>query len=180
MYKITVLLMFFLFTLSKINAQAIYSIDVKNIDGDTLNLTNYTGKKIMFMVLPVTADSNYLQFINFVETNDSTVQVIGVLSLEDGFQLSMTDSVKNLYASHNIVLTEGMNIRKSSGGSQSALMQWLTDKNKNHHFDNDALGIGHKFFVNETGRLYAVISPRTPIQSFIVNKIVQAPSSMQE
>jgi hypothetical protein len=73
-----------------------------------------------------------------------------------------------------IVLTEGMYTKKTSGKNQSALMQWLTDRTKNTHFDMDSWGIGHKFFVNSKGRLYAVMPPQTSLQHPIIQNIVHS------
>jgi hypothetical protein len=80
-----------------------------------------------------------------------------------------------MYKKMGIVLTEGMYTKKSSGSNQSALMKWLTDRTKNRHFDIDSEGIGQKFIVNATGRLFAVLPPQVSLQAGVFNKIVHGP-----
>lgn len=72
-----------------------------------------------------------------------------------------------------IIITEGLNAKK--GSDQSPLLQWLTDKESNKRFNNDIRGIGYKFFVDEGGRLYAVIGPEIPLGNPIFAKILSKP-----
>ncbi|HEU4471643.1 MAG TPA: hypothetical protein VFR58_11195 [Flavisolibacter sp.] len=160
------------------NTQSVYQLSVKDIDGNPINLNAYAGKKILFYLLPLSAsDSGFLQLQAFKSRYLDTVQVIGVPSIEDGFQQSSgAASLKALYSNLGIIITQGMHTRKSSGANQSELMQWLTNKSKNLHFDMDALGIGHKFFVSGTGRAFAVMPPQVPLTAPLFDRIVRSPN----
>ena len=160
---------------SKANSQGFYQLSFKNINGDTVTLNSYVGKKIFFFVAPLNAsDSNFIQLQAFKSRYLDTVQVIGVLSFEDGYQSSNASQIQSLYNNMGIVLTEGMYTKKTSGSNQSALMKWLTSKNMNTHFDIDAEGIGHKFFVSTGGRLFAVMPRQVSLGASIINRIVQS------
>lgn len=158
--------------------QSIYQVPVKDIDGNPINLNSYAGKKILFYLLPLSSsDSNYVQLQAFKSRYLDTVQIIGIPSIEDGFQqASGAASLKALYANTGIVIAQGMHTRKSSGTNQSELMQWLTNRSKNQHFDMDALGIGHKFFVSGTGREFAVMPPQVPLTAPLFDRIVRSPN----
>ncbi len=158
-----------------LQAQNFYQLPVRTIDGDTIRLSEHAGKKILFTLLPLSQqDSIYQQVLDFRSRYGDTVVVIGILSGEDGYSTSAASSVRSLYAGTGIILTEGMQTRKSSGSSQSPLLQWLTDKSKNQHYDMDATGIGHKFFVSGAGRLFASLSKQSSFHSPIINRIVHS------
>lgn len=155
--------------------QSFYQLNFKNINGDAIPASSFAAKKVLFIILPLhPVDSNFSQLKAFKKRYGDSVQVVGVLSFEDGFQSGNASVIKNLYSNMGIILTEGMYTKKTSGNNQSPLMKWLTDKNKNMHFDMDAKGIGQKFFVSQVGRLYAVISPQTSLASPIIEKIVHS------
>lgn len=152
-------------------SQALYDLPVKDIDGNAINLKKYIGKKILFLVVPVKrTDSLLIQLDSFLVQYSSKINVIGILSNEDGYRPDTKSTLKQLYANKGIVLTEAMNIRK--GQDQSPLLQWLTDRSKNHHFDMDAKGIGQKFFVSETGRLFAVMPRQADLNYPMMSRIV--------
>ena len=69
-----------------------------------------------------------------------------------------------------------MHVSKTAGTSQASLFQWLTHKEENRHFDQDVAGTGYKFFVDETGRLYAVLGPGIRLSSPVINKILSKPA----
>lgn len=160
--------------------QSIYNISLRNIDGDTIRLSNYSGKKILFTILPVSQqDSVYQQVKNFKSRYDDTVVVIGILSAEDGYTQTNAAAIKSMYAGTGIILSEAMHTRKTSGNSQSGIMQWLTNRIKNQHYDMDASGIGHKFFISGAGKMFASLSKQSSFQSPIINRIVHSNVSGQ-
>jgi hypothetical protein len=150
-------------------SQTVYTQRLENIDGDSIGLHAMAGNKMMFIVLPLSKDSLSAQVIAFAG-GVHNIKVIGILSYEAGYTLAKRDSIRAMYATSNIYLTAGMYIQK--GASQSPFMQWLTDYNKNNHFNKDAAGIGTKFFVNEQGILYSFLSPAVPLSSPVVAKVI--------
>ena len=145
------------------------------INGENVLLNSYLGKKTLFFIVPLSqSDPVYPQLQAFKNRYLDTVRIVGILSYEDGYQSSNASAMQNLYSSMNIILTEGMYTKKSSGANQSTMMKWMTSKTMNHHFDMDATGIGHKFFVNENGRLFGVMPSQTPLNAPIIDKIVHS------
>ena len=154
-------------------AQSFYSISVRDIDGNAVTLQNYSGRKIMFVVLPMSInDSCYQQLSAFKARYTDTVKIVGIVSFEDGYAADKKVALKNMYSSLGIVLTEEMHTRKISGMDQPELIQWLTDPMKNQHFNVQVKGVGQTFFINEAGVLFAVLSPLTKLDSRAVDVIV--------
>ena len=167
---------FFIVLLLVVSAksQSLYSVKLKDIDGQPLQLNHYMHKKILFYLLPLSAnDSAYQQLVDFKQRYGDTLYIFGIPSKEDGYQASMASNLKTLYSGLGIVLTEGMYTKKASPG-QSDLCGWLTEKTKNGRSDADSKGIASKFFTSKIGKLYAVFPPQLPLQSPVVEKIVQA------
>jgi glutathione peroxidase len=152
-------------------AQDIYTVKLKGHNKETIDLSAYKGKKILFITLPMNNEKGTVsQLTHFAQVNAGVLQVVGVLSEEDGYSKEMKDSVQKMYSNSGIVITEGMSTRK--GSKQSSLMQWLTDRKKNLHFDVEVKGVNHKFFVSETGRLIAVIDASLPLNAPPIARIM--------
>ncbi len=153
---------------------SLHSLNITTIDGGVVHLDIYSGKKVLFYILPISvSDSSVLREIDsFTTIYSSKVQFIGVLSREDGYLDSNKNSIKNFYQSlgNKILLTSGIYTRKTSNSNQSEFMAWLTKKYLNKIQDKDAAGIGHKFFIDEGGRLYSDLLPQIPLFSTIVEK----------
>lgn len=156
----------------------IYLIEVRDIQGKKITISDYKGKKILFVVLPLFKNDSLMinELTNFQKAHADSLAVIGILSNELGYSPEKENEIKKMYKedrSSNIVITEGMNAKK--GAAQSLLLQWLTDKNKNKRFNNDVRGVGYKFFVDETGKLYATIGPELHLSHPIFIKILNKP-----
>ena len=156
---------------------SIYSILLNTIDGAPVNLESFRGRKMLIIVLPLSAQDTSVSIaeLNRIQTRygDSLI-VIGVPAEEFGYTASLRQQVKNLYSTQpaGFILAEGMKVKKTSGAGQSPLFQWLTDRNKNRYFNSDVRGTGHKFFVDESGRLYAVIGPQLALSNPVIEKIL--------
>jgi glutathione peroxidase len=181
MKKIIPCLVIILFIFENVFAQSLYSIAINDVSGNSAAMQSLARKKTMFIVLPVEVnDPLHKQLISFSDQYGDTINIVGILSVEDGHQKNSNEAIKNLYAQTRVLLTEPMHVRKLSASKQSELLQWLTDRNKNHHSDRDAAHTGMKFFVDETGRLYAVMSNVTGLQSPIISRIVHSPAIRQK
>jgi len=55
-------------------------------------------------------------------------------------------------------------------------MQWFTHKEQNRHTDFDITGAGWKFFVDETGDLYATMGPQSSLSAPVVQRILGRPA----
>ncbi len=159
------------------SGQSIYTQSFTNIDGGSVSLNTFQGKKILFLIAPIKeADSLKLnEIVAFASKYPDTVKLVGIMSIEDGYVDSNKASIKSMYQSKgiNILLTQGMNTKKVAGANQGAIMKWLTNQTMNKRFDDDAGGVGQMFFVNEVGKLYSVLIAQTPLNSPAVDRSVK-------
>jgi glutathione peroxidase len=165
------------FLLSFTYTDDIYSVPVNSINGSTIDLGNFRGKKILFVVLPPSPQDSVItgkELLDLESKYANSLVVIGILAEETGFKKANAESAISSYKDHksNFLLAEGMKVKKAAGKEQSALFQWLTNKNKNRHFDADVQGVGHKFFVDETGDLYAVMGPQIKLSNPVIERIL--------
>ena len=157
--------------------QSLSSMTIKNIDGVDVNLSSYTGSKILFFIAPVNAaDSMRLYDIDsFVTAYGNKIQLIGIMSYEDGYIDSNKAAIKALYQQSwgfNFTLTEGMHTKKAAGANQSDLCKWLTSKTLNGKFNTDCKGICQKFFIQTDGTIYSILPAEIPfISGFVTNSV---------
>lgn len=149
--------------------QDIYGQTCMDIEGNLIRMQDFKGKRLVFIILSSKEDTLTTSINNFMATHDTSVQVIGILSREDGANEGKRKAIKMLYRS-KILLTEPMNTKK--GGNQSGLLKWLTNRSQNHHFDMDVKGAGHKFLINRQGVLKAVLSPEVSLNAPIISRIL--------
>lgn len=167
------LVLFLLFSFQQVNG--IYDIALKTIDGNATVLSQYKGKKLLFLVLPPPSLDPRVSVQEIAQLQakyQSSLLIIGIPAYEEGYKKQDVDNLIKTYRadSANIILTEGMNVKKGTG--QSPLFQWLTNKDMNRHFDREVQGGGSKFFVDEGGNLYAVMGPELKLTSPLIDRIL--------
>lgn len=155
----------------------VYKIPVKTIDNATIDLNNFKGKKILIVVLPVSSTDTSLDIAELralQEKHSESLVVIGVPALDVGYSNSLKQEMKTLYSNqtNKFILAEGMTVKNNSGDSQSLLFQWLTNKDKNRHFNQDIVNAGHKFFIDEAGELYAVFNSKIKLSHPAIDRAI--------
>jgi glutathione peroxidase-family protein len=141
----------------------IYEISFNNLDGKATDLAKYKGKKILILIVSGSeGDSGWLnQLVPFYQKYKDSVGIVAIPSVEDGYSENRRVITKKMFAGRGLktLITEGMYTRKTSGNKQSELMQWLTKKEYNLHFDHDVLGAGHRFLLDEMGGFQFSVFP---------------------
>ena len=167
------------FLLSFYTANTVYDYSIVLNDGNEVQLSAYSGKNIMITILPaVPNDSNKAILHNIDSMHNlyaDSIVMIGIPSYEDGFEDDSLESVMNWYHSvfdTSFILAQAMNTRKASP-YQSPLFKWLTHANENGHFNDDALGAGENFFINEEGMLTGLSVPGVMLTKEIIDEIIQ-------
>ena len=155
----------------------IYNFNVINLEGGTQSLSAYTGKKILVVTLPIsqtaTNDSLLYSLDTLATSRSYHLQVVAVPAIEDGYNDSLKNQLLTWYRSHlqgNILISEGVYTRKTSGTQQHPLFQWLTKESQNEIFDIDADAPWFKFITNDSGQLYGVLRPGSKISGNSVQK----------
>lgn len=161
------------------NGQTIPDSYLQTLSGDSIKLSQYQGKKVMIIVLPVSHTAEDSIILVNVETTyqryKDSVVFIGVPSYEDGYADSLSTDIKAWYRDTlhlTFAITKGMYTHNSSGSEQAFLFRWLTTENMNGHFGADITTHGQKFVLNEHGELHGVYSETTLLSTKLMGIIV--------
>ena len=170
----------FIFLTSTVTVESIYTHSVTSIEGDNKPLSAYSGKKILIITLPTIQNNSNdsllhsLDSLRAVYTN--SLVIIATPSYEDGFTAAKKNDLRLWYRSilnQDIIVTDGFYTRKTSGIQQHPLFKWLTDREKNSHFDQDISGPKFKFLVWTDGELSGVLGERTRLSGTTMNDLIQ-------
>ena len=138
---------------------SIYDIQVTELGGNNINLSSYSGKKLVIGFFDGSApDIDWLQYMDSLQSLDTSIKIIVMpandfnVASNDSALVSLRDSL-----SLGILMLKPAYVKKSSGNNQHPLCKWLSDVNENTHFDKDIESAGQLFIVNRTGNLYSVL-----------------------
>ena len=154
------------------NAQNLYAVPVKTIDGKTMNLADFKGKKIL--IVNVASECGYTpqyaQLQELYKTYQNQLVIIGCPSNDFGGQEPGTASEIVTFCQKNygvtFPLTEKMGILKNT----HPLYQWLTKKTLNKKADAEVKWNFTKFLINEDGSLYTSLpSSVSPLDDDIID-----------
>lgn len=156
-------------------SDSIYTIPVKGIAGNTINLAAYQGKKLVIVLLPASSEDTSVRIRDieaFQASHQESVVVIGVPALESSPSAGWLSRLQGMVSNDSVhfVVTEPMLVNRGEG--QSALFAWLTHKEHNLHFDHNPEGAGSKFFVDQSGELYAVKGARLALDSPLTERLL--------
>ena len=164
-----------------VSIETIYGLSINGIEGSVRSLSAYEGKKILIITLPTqqnAANNTLLKSLDSLQSAySSSIAIIATPCYEDGFTLARKNELQQWYRSklgQQIFITDGLYSRKTSGTQQHPLFRWLTDHNRNSHFDNDVTGPGSKFIVWADGELTGVLEPTTRLGGSVMHSLLQA------
>lgn len=157
----------------------LYNIHITTLEGLDKPMSDFQGKKLLVIVLPVStnaSDSQYLRKVDSVSrTYQDSVNILGVPGFEYGFQDADTASLRQYYRSilgDQVILAGGCYVKKSSGELQHPLFSWLTHSDQNEQFDLDVRGIGQKYFISGNGELYGNLSAAVTLRDSLMIKML--------
>ena len=140
-------------------SSSLYTIDIQRLDGTTINLGTFTGKKIIIIEFDVSNyDKTQLRLLDSFQLANKDVVVIATPAKDFGREVSV-QSIKNIATDQKLsfIITQPVFVSRSAGKNQHPLFKWLTDVNENIHFNYDADHPGQTFIVDEKGDLYALL-----------------------
>lgn len=161
-------------------SQSLHGISFNDIDGNSISLSAYQGKRMLFIIASINNDSVRLDEIQKFRNGigSDSLQLIGIMSIEDGYQVANKDGIKSLYQIRgiDIILTEGMYTKKSAGDNQSSIMRFLTRKAENSKFETEPRGIGQKYYISKTGKLLGIAPPEASLFGNISQALISRDS----
>lgn len=141
---------------SETNKQSIYDIVINGLNGLPVSLSNFKGKKILFV--NVASECGFTKQYKDLQTlSDSypdTLAIIGVPCNQFGKQepgnASQIQKFCELNFGVKFLLTEKVDVK---GSKQHPLYQWLTSKNLNGKKNSSVKWNFQKYLLDESGNL---------------------------
>jgi hypothetical protein len=141
---------------------SVYQQQFQSLSGTTASLGSYAGKRILIALCnPAQLNLTWLQSLNTLSKADSSSLQVILVPLIDldttGVPLPSAARLKSVLVDSlhiNFIITASGYGKKASV-SQMPLLKWLTNKNSNVHFDNDASTVSQMFVIGGNGLLYA-------------------------
>ena len=155
-------------------APTIYDFSVNDIDGNARNISQYQGKKILFVNTASNSSytSQYASLEQLYQKYQDSLVIIAVPSNSFGNDSADNATIKDFVMSNyniHFTLTQKADV---AGDSQSALYSWLTHIDQNTMMDNTITDDFYKFLVDSSGKLIGVFGPSVdPMSDDIQNAI---------
>jgi glutathione peroxidase len=144
---------------------SIYDIQIQTMDGKTISMSAYKGKKIMIAaVSPDNMQAGGLDFLDSLQKAHPSVTVIAVPALDFGGQQNteILGSLKTI-APKNIIITISAQVKKTAGLQQDHLLYWLTHSSENSHFNAEVETDNQIYIISESGILYSIMEKGTKL-----------------
>lgn len=141
---------------------SIYAFKVAAMNGGTIDLAAYKGKKILIVNIPINTDNarQYPDLEELYQKNKDKLVVIGVLAndfaIEPGSNKASLDRREKHYPV-TFPLASKLLIR---GPEMATLYKWLTEKKYNNLKDSEIKWDFQKYLINENGVLTNVFDPK--------------------
>ncbi len=138
------------------NMNTIHQFSVKSIEGNTLNFSDFKGKKILLVntASECGLTPQYAQLQELYDNYKDQIVVVGVPANEFGAQEPGSDEQIKDFCSVRYDVTFPLAAKQIVvGDNQSELFQWLTQKEKNGVKDTEIKWNFHKFVLDENGTL---------------------------
>lgn len=152
----------------------IYDYSINDIDGNTINLDSFQGKKILFVNTASGSKyaDQYASLEQLYQAYKDSLVVIAVPSDDFENEPLEGDSLKNYlsghYDAHYIIASKA----SVKGSNIMPVYRWLTDVNLNLVYNNSINGDFYKFLVDETGNIIGLYSSSVdPMDSSLQNQI---------
>jgi glutathione peroxidase-family protein len=163
----------FLYAGGSMAQSRVYDISIQGIDGKSISLASYQGKKIL--IAAVSADNlqkGQLRFLDSLQAGNPAVAVIAIPASDyKGANDSLViDGVKKS-STLRMQVAAADGVKKTNGSKQNRLMQWLTSVSSNTHFDLDVTTDNQLYVISESGVLYAVLEKGAPAS--LINQLLK-------
>lgn len=167
----------FLFSTKTLEAQikSIYDFKVESLEGGTIDLSKYKGKKILIVNTASKCGftPQYEGLEKLYEKYKDKLVIIGFPANNFLFQEPGKNAEIATFCKKNYGVTFPMASKISvKGKDMHPLYVYLTQKKYNGFSDNSVKWNFQKYLIDENGKLIAVFSPKTePLDEEVVNAI---------
>ena len=152
--------------INKETTMPIYDITINDIEGNTIKLSDYKGKYVLFVNVASNCGftRQYRELQKLYNDNDEKLVVVGVPCNQFGGQEPGNEEKISIFCSENYNVTFPMTEKVSVRGSnQHPLYKWLTSKELNGRKNSSVKWNFQKYLIDKEGNLidywYSLTSP---------------------
>ena len=152
--------------INKNTTMPIYDITINDIEGNTIKLSDYKGKYVLFVNVASNCGftRQYRELQKLYNDNDEKLVVVGVPCNQFGGQEPGNEEKISIFCSekYNVTfpMTEKVSVR---GSNQHPLYKWLTSKELNGRKNSSVKWNFQKYLIDKDGKLidywYSLTSP---------------------
>ena len=138
---------------------SIYDISITSLEGKTIDLNDFKGKKILFVNVASKCGftSQYKNLQKLHDTYGEKVEIIGIPCNQFGSQEPGTAAEIKEFCTKNYGVSFLMSEKSQvKGANQHPLYKWLTNKSENGIKDSNVSWNFQKYLVDENGKLMQV------------------------
>ena len=155
--------------------KSVYDIAINSIDGEPINLSEFKGKKILFVNVASKCGftPQYEDLQQLHEKYGEKLAIIGVpcnqfMNQEPGNSEEIITFCKKNYGV-SFLITEKIDVK---GNNQHPLYSWLTKKSENGLIDSKVKWNFQKYLLNENGELIEIfMSKVNPMDDVIMDLV---------
>ncbi|WP_378182534.1 glutathione peroxidase [Aquimarina sp. SS2-1] len=157
------------------STESIYGININNLEGKAIDLTDFKGKKILFVNVASKCGftSQYKDLQKLYNTYQDNLMIIGAPCNQFGKQEPGNSSEILSFCERNygvtFLITEKIDVK---GNNQHPLYGWLTSKQKNGKKNSSVKWNFQKYLIDEQGELIDYyFSTTSPMSSKITKHL---------
>lgn len=146
--------------------KSIYDFKVPAVNGGTIDLAQYRGKKIMIVNTPWMVDDNprYAELESFYKQNKDKVVVIAFLDEDFGPPPGYSKAHSSTGKHYDVSFPVASKVFVK-GDKMTPIYHWLTEKKYNNLKDTEVKWDFQKYLIGEDGKLISVFSSKLKANS---------------
>lgn len=153
-----------------------YDIEFRGINRENIATKEYKGKKVIVYISDaINPDRTQLRLLDSMISKRNASIALIVLPVTDFGGEPAEINAKKLWKdtlAFRFAVGKPGKAGKGNGQAQHPLLQWLTQKEKNGHYDSDITIPGEMFVVGENGVLYARLKRMPDLKSDFMTRIL--------
>ena len=143
-------------TQNNVSSESIYDISINSLDGQSIDLSNYKGKYLLFVNVASNCGftGQYKDLQKLYDSYNDKLMIIGLPCNQFGGQEPGTAQEIKTFCEVNygvsFLMTEKIDVK---GKNQHPIYQWLTNKNKNGVSNSSVKWNFQKYLIDNNGNL---------------------------
>jgi hypothetical protein len=162
-----------LFSGTSYGQPGIYKLKLKTLEGQTIYLENYKGKKIFIASCTMAEmQTGSLAFLDSFQIANPAITVIAIptMDINDSTVLTNFPKLKNTSGRHLLVM-EPARINKVTKSAQNSFLEWFAGNNEGMHFEPELTTRTRFMVISESGILYALLEKG--VSNKTINEVIQ-------